>query len=116
MRYFDTAPQYGWGIPTPDGPVLAHQDRSSYVLSTKVGRCSLCAARGPARIGKWFEVPSRREVFDYSYDGVRRSVEFSLGAHGAGNFDILFAHDLECFPKAPRRRATTYRPVHQWRL
>ncbi len=36
-------------------------------------------------------------MFDYSYDGVMRSVEFSLERTGLDGFDILFAHDLDVF-------------------
>jgi D-threo-aldose 1-dehydrogenase len=41
-------------------------------------------------------VPARNEVYDYSYDGVMRSVEFSLERLGVDRIDILFAHDSTC--------------------
>jgi D-threo-aldose 1-dehydrogenase len=99
MRYFDTAPQYGLGNSERRmGRMLRPKDRGSYVLSTKIGRLlALCPPEERLGIGKWFEVPSRREVFDYSYDGVMRSVEFSLERTGLDRFDILFAHDLDVF-------------------
>ncbi len=53
------------------------------MLSTKIGR--LLQVRTPEErdgIGKFFDVPSRNEVYDYSYDGVMRSLEFSPGAAG----------------------------------
>lgn len=110
MRYFDTAPQYGLGNSERRmGRFLRTKDRSSYVLSTKVGR--LLALSSPEErlgIGKWFEVPSRREVFDYSYDGVMRSVEFSLERTGLDNFDILFAHDLDVFSQGSEARRDHY--------
>lgn len=99
IRYFDTAPQYGLGnAERRMGRFLRTRPRDSYVLSTKVGRLlAVCRPEERLGIGKWFEVPSRREVFDYSYDGVMRSVEFSLERTGLDAFDILFAHDLDVF-------------------
>ena len=41
----------------------------------------------------FFETPSRRERFDYSYDGVMRSLDFSLERLGLDAVDIVFAHD-----------------------
>ncbi|TIV10811.1 MAG: aldo/keto reductase, partial [Mesorhizobium sp.] len=48
-------------------------------------------------IGKFFETPSRREVYDYSYDGVMRSFEASLERLGVDRIDILFVHDVDIF-------------------
>ncbi|TFE36877.1 aldo/keto reductase [Paraburkholderia dipogonis] len=99
MRYFDTAPQYGLGNAERRlGRFLRTVPRDQFVLSTKVGRLlKSCLPDQRLGIGKWFEVPSRREVFDYSYDGVLRSIEFSLERTGLDRFDIIFAHDLDAF-------------------
>ncbi len=45
----------------------------------------------------WYGVPNRKEVYDYSYDGVMRSVEFSLERLGVDKFDIIYVHDLDLF-------------------
>lgn len=99
VRYFDTAPLYGLGLSeTRLNPFLRSKDRDSYVLSTKVGR--ILEATQPEHrdgFGKWFDVPSRREIYDYTYDGVLRSIEFSLERLGLDRIDILFAHDLDIF-------------------
>jgi len=97
VRYYDTAPLYGLGLAeTRLNPFLRGKDRDSYVLSTKVGRLlEACSEADRTGHGKWFDVPSRREVYDYSYDGVMRSVEFSLERLGVARIDILFAHDLD---------------------
>ncbi len=99
VRYFDTAPLYGLGLAERRlGRFLCGKDRNDYVLSTKVGR--LLQATSPEErvgIGKWFDVPSRREVYDYGYDGVLRSLEFSLERLGLDRVDILYAHDLDLF-------------------
>ena len=44
-----------------------------------------------------FDVPSRREIFDYSHDGVMRSLEFSLERLGLDRVDVLYVHDLDIF-------------------
>jgi D-threo-aldose 1-dehydrogenase len=99
VRYFDTAPQYGLGTAERRvGRFLFERRADDFVLSTKVGRLlRLCEADQRLGIGKFFEVPSRQEVFDYSYDGVMRSVEFSLERLGLDRIDILYAHDLDVF-------------------
>lgn len=97
IRYFDTAPLYGMGLSeTRLNPYLRDKPRDDYVLSTKVGRL-LEVATPETRDGqgKWFDVPSRREIYDYGYDGVMRSVEFSLERLGIDRIDILFAHDID---------------------
>lgn len=99
VRYFDTAPLYGLGLSeTRLNHFLRGKPRDSYVLSTKIGRL-LTVATPETRdgIGKWFDVPSRTEVYDYTYDGVMRSLEFSLERLGVDRVDILYAHDLDVF-------------------
>ena len=99
VRYFDTAPLYGLGLSeTRLNAFLRGKPRDAYVLSTKVGRL-LEVTKPEARdgFGKWFDVPARREVYDYSYDGVLRSIEFSLERLGVDRIDILYGHDLDIF-------------------
>jgi D-threo-aldose 1-dehydrogenase len=98
-RYYDTAPLYGLGLSeTRVNRFLRTKNRADYVLSTKVGRLlQVCAPEERTAIGKFFETPSRREVYDYTYDGVMRSFEFSLERLGVDSIDILFAHDLDVF-------------------
>jgi D-threo-aldose 1-dehydrogenase len=99
IRYYDTAPLYGLGLSeTRLNHFLRGKPRGDYVLSTKVGRW-LRACRPEERdgFGKWFDVPARQEVYDYTYDGVLRSVEFSLERLGIDRIDILYAHDLDVF-------------------
>jgi D-threo-aldose 1-dehydrogenase len=98
-RYFDTAPLYGLGLSeTRLNRFLRSKRRDDYVLSTKVGR--LMRVSPPEQrtgIGKFFETPSRREVYDYSYDGAMRSFEASLERLGVDRIDILFVHDVDIF-------------------
>lgn len=99
VRYFDTSPLYGLGLSeTRLNPFLRDKPRDSYVLSTKVGRLiHPCSEEHRSGNGKWFEVPCRREHFDYSYDGVMRSVEHSFSRLGVDRIDILYVHDLCIF-------------------
>ena len=106
IRYFDTAPLYGYGNSEHRmGRALSARPRDSFVLSTKVGRLiypvdqitrdadvdrqeldgredAFYAGTGPVR-----------PVFDYSSDGVRRSVEESLERLGLDRIDIALIHD-----------------------
>lgn len=96
-RYYDTAPLYGLGLSeTRFNGFLRAKPRDSYLLSTKVGRLlQLCAPERRARQGSYFETPSRREILDYSYDGVMRSLEFSLERLGLDHIDVVYAHDFD---------------------
>ncbi len=99
VRYYDTAPLYGLGLSeTRLNPFLRGKPRDEYVLSSKVGRLiQHCAPEHRAGLGKWFEVPQRREQFDYTYDGVMRSFEHSFSRLGVDRIDILYVHDLCVF-------------------
>jgi D-threo-aldose 1-dehydrogenase len=99
-RYFDTAPYYGLGLSeTRLNGFLRPKPRNSYLISTKVGRLlDLCRPNERSRReghGAFFETPSRRERFDYSYDGVIRSLEFSLERLGLDQIDVVYAHDVD---------------------
>lgn len=99
VRYYDTAPLYGLGLSeTRLNRFLRGKNRDDYVLATKAGRLiRVCGPRDRTGMGKWFDVPTRREVYDYSYDGVMRSLEFSLERLGVDRVDILYVHDLCIF-------------------
>lgn len=99
VRYFDTAPLYGLGLSeTRLNRLLRGKRRDDYVLSSKVGRLLKAVPPGQGDgEGKWLDVPSRQEVYDYSYDGTMRSLEFSLERLGVDRIDVLYAHDLDIF-------------------
>ena len=104
VRHYDTAPLYGLGLSeTRINGFLRHKPRADYVLSTKVGRLlELCAPKDRSRQGAFFETPSRLERFDYSYDGVMRSIEFSLERLGVDRIDVLYCHDVDAFTHGSR--------------
>jgi len=107
VRYYDTAPLYGLGLAeTRLNRFLRGKRRDDYVLSTKVGRTlQVCPPDERTGIGKFFDTPSRREVYDYGYDGVMRSFEASLERLGVDRIDILFAHDLDIFTHGSKAAA-----------
>ena len=96
-RYFDTAPLYGLGLSeTRLNNFLRGKSSETYLISTKVGRLlEVCPFAERSRPEFFHQTPSRREVFDYSYDGVMRSLEFSLERLGLDRIDILFVHDID---------------------
>jgi len=93
MRFFDTAPLYGHGLAEQRlGAVLGSKPRDEFVLATKVGRL-LRAGAPPDPSQSYHGVPAVNPVFDFSYDGVMRSVEESLARLGMDRIDILHIHD-----------------------
>jgi D-threo-aldose 1-dehydrogenase len=95
VRYFDTAPHYGLGLSERRlGAALATRARPDYVLSTKVGRVlePLSPVRGQDP-GGFAVAATHRRVWDFSRDGVRRSLEESLQRLGLDRVDIVYLHD-----------------------
>lgn len=94
IRHFDTAPYYGYGLSESRlGNVLSGLPRDSYTLSTKVGRM-IETDHGQTRHEDGFIVDGRRAQFDYSRDGIMRSVEASLGRLRTDHIDVLLLHDI----------------------
>ncbi|GAA4189406.1 aldo/keto reductase [Streptosporangium oxazolinicum] len=97
VRLFDTAPHYGLGLSERRlGAALAERPRDSYTLSTKVGRLIVpTVGDGPfGRDDQGFDVPADlRRVWDFSRDGVLRSLEESLERLGLDAIDVVLIHD-----------------------
>ncbi len=99
VRYIDTAPLYGHGLAEQRvGRAIAATPRAELVVSTKVGR--LLRANAPRDdtqyhdgIPFYRDVPAVGPVWDFSYEGVRRSVAESLERTGLDRFDVLLMHD-----------------------
>ena len=92
IRFFDTAPQYGNGLAEQRlGAVLGTKPRDQFVLATKVGR--LLRAGAPPESENFPGAPPFNPVYDFSYDGVMRSVEESVARLGIDRIDILHIHD-----------------------
>jgi D-threo-aldose 1-dehydrogenase len=108
IRYFDVAPLYGYGTGERRlGVALHDRPRDEYVLSTKVGRLVRNAARVPpgadidhqALDGRdnayYADVADRRVIFDFSADGVTRSLEESLSRLRLDRVDLVYIHDAD---------------------
>ncbi len=93
VRYFDTAPLYGWGLSEVRvGMGLAGRDRESLTISTKAGRVLNPVSeepRGPENL------PELEDEFDYTRDGIRRSLEESLVRLKTDRVEILLLHDAD---------------------
>lgn len=96
IRYFDSAPHYGLGLAERRlGEALRERPRDDHVISTKVGRLLVPS---PERAGELdddgFHVPATyRRAWDFSRDGILRSVDASLERLGVDDVDILYLHD-----------------------
>src|SRR5215471_15443475 len=114
VRYFDTAPEYGFGLSEHRvGQFLRQRPRSEFVLSTKVGRL-LHAPRDVAKYRKtfWTGGLDFDYRFDYSYDAIMRSVEDSYQRLGLNRVDVLLIHDLDLFTHQSSLQVDAY--LHQF--
>ncbi|MGY4368813.1 D-threo-aldose 1-dehydrogenase [Bradyrhizobium sp. LB1.3] len=95
VRYFDVAPWYGFGLAERRfGRLLHGKKRDEYVLSSKVGKLFKASKNNRhAEIYPLSDSPNDI-VFDYTADGVRRSIEDSLQRLGVDSLDIAFVHDI----------------------
>ncbi|GAB3816998.1 aldo/keto reductase [Micromonospora zhanjiangensis] len=118
IRTFDTAPHYGLGLSERRlGAALRDRPRPEYTVSTKVGRLlePVAEVRGDDLAAGGFAVPaSHRRVWDFTADGVRRSLESSLHRLGLDRVDIVYLHDpddhvspalTEAYPALERLRS-----------
>ncbi|CAB4665830.1 unannotated protein [freshwater metagenome] len=93
INYFDTAPHYGKGSSERRlGALLKTYPRNSFVLSSKIGRLLVPTTDG-ADPDFLDADPSVERKFDYSAQGVERSLKDSLERLGLDSIDIVFVHD-----------------------
>jgi D-threo-aldose 1-dehydrogenase len=114
INFIDTAPHYGKGTSEVRiGKALAGRDRSSFVISTKIGRLLVPSTTD---IDDFFMDADNtvERKFDFSASGVRQSLEGSLERLGIDSVEILFIHDpdanadeaiLEAYPELDRMRS-----------
>ena len=96
VRYFDTAPEYGYGLSERRvGDALRAHPRDSFVLSTKVGVMLRPRAGAPDPDDRFVEALPFELVYDYSYDAAMRSFEDSLQRLGLARIDLLLIHNLD---------------------
>ena len=95
LNYIDTAPLYGHGISEIRlGRSLQGIPRDRFVLSTKVGRV-LNPVDSPPTSPHFPSLPKLDAVFDYSRDGILRSLEESLQRLNQDQVDIAYIHDAD---------------------
>jgi D-threo-aldose 1-dehydrogenase len=105
VRYFDTAPSYGYGLSERRiGDALREFSRDSYIISTKVGRLLIPDSRPKKHEPFPGSLPFRIE-YDYSYDGIMRSLEHSLHRIGTDYIDLIYIHDVGRLTHGPQHEA-----------
>ncbi len=96
MRYFDTAPHYGLGLSERRmGALLTAYPRGDFTVSTKVGKMLVPSPELAGELdSEGFAVPAtHRREWDFTRDGVLRSVEQSLERLALDYLDIAYLHD-----------------------
>ncbi len=96
IRYFDTAPHYGLGLSEHRlGQLLAPYPRDQFRVSSKVGRVLVPSPETADRLDdQGFIVPATtRREWDFSRDGILRSLEATLTRTGLDYLDIVYLHD-----------------------
>jgi D-threo-aldose 1-dehydrogenase len=95
IRYFDTAPHYGLGLSERRlGAALRDRPREEYVVSSKVGRLLVPNAHPRGVDDEGFVVrDDLRRQWDFSRDGVLRSLDATLERTGLDRLDIVYLHD-----------------------
>jgi D-threo-aldose 1-dehydrogenase len=95
VRYFDAAPLYGHGRSEERlGDGLAGVERSSFVLSTKVGMMiDPRLSSGPRAERRYADPFLLDGYFDFSYDACLRSLEASMRRLRTDRVDIVYIHD-----------------------
>lgn len=93
IRYVDTAPLYGYGLAERRlGAALRGVERDSFTISTKVGR--LVRPGGGRPEGDPYRgAPPASAVFDFSREGVLRSLEDSMRRLRLDRLDVVYVHD-----------------------
>jgi D-threo-aldose 1-dehydrogenase len=94
IRYFDTAPAYGFGLSeTRLGQALKSTPRDQFVISSKVGYSLSPADPSEVTSRLWAQPASMRATFDFTRDAVMRSIESSLERLDTPYIDMLAIHD-----------------------
>jgi D-threo-aldose 1-dehydrogenase len=100
ITYFDTAPLYGYGNAERRVGAALNKSGKSYVISTKVGR--VLKKINPAELktddslGSYVDIdPTLTPEFDFSREGIMRSIEDSLSRLSIAAIDIVYIHDAD---------------------
>ena len=95
VRAFDTAPHYGLGLAERRlGNALRGVERQTFEVSSKVGRLLVRRPSGRPVTDDQFDVTTDTERrWDFSADGVRRSLDSSLARLQFDRIDVVYLHD-----------------------
>jgi D-threo-aldose 1-dehydrogenase len=114
INFIDTAPHYGKGASEVRlAKALSGRDRSTFVISTKVGRLLVPSTTDTDEFFMDADNTVERK-FDFTASGVRQSLESSLERLGVDSVEILFIHDpdlnaddaiLQAYPELERMRS-----------
>jgi D-threo-aldose 1-dehydrogenase len=96
IRYFDTAPYYGYGLSEMRlGKFLADKRAPQVALSTKVGRLLRARAANEEPVDDGFvDTPDKIMFYDYSRAGILASLAESKERLGRQTLDIVLLHDV----------------------
>ncbi len=94
INFFDTAPQYGHGTAEIRLGRILKAANKPYILETKVGRVLNPTENADKA---WFADanPKLEPIFDFSADGIKRSIDESLKRLQVDHIDIALLHDAE---------------------
>jgi D-threo-aldose 1-dehydrogenase len=106
VRYFDTAPYYGYGrSELIFGQALRTLKRDSFVLSSKVGRW-MSPKSDSEDVPGWRKGGlSFKPAYDYSRDGTLRSLEQTLLRLGLNRIDVVLIHDVDVWTHGTQEAA-----------
>ena len=119
IRYFDTAPLYGYGLSEIRlGEAIRTLPRDEVVISTKVGYDLIPVEPNEVQSRIFVQPSSMRCAFDYSRDATLRSIEASLKRLDTSYIDMLAIHDpdeaVDVFGGAdPRSRSHFRQAMHE---
>ena len=94
INYFDTAPLYGYGRSEVRLGRALLALKKDFVISTKVGRVLNDTKDSDREFFKDAD-PTKESVYDWSADGIKRSINESLERLGLDHIDIVLLHDCE---------------------
>lgn len=113
VRYFDVSPWYGLGLAERRyGMFLHEQPGDSYLISTKVGKLLKASLYNNSKELFPYANSPNNVIFDYTADGVIRSLEDSLQRLGIDHIDVVFVHEspqIMCCYQGPGQRSSRSR-------
>jgi D-threo-aldose 1-dehydrogenase len=113
-RSFDTAPHYGHGLSERRiGDALRPRLHDGWVLSSKVGRLLTPDATVPDEQHGYVKGLPFRQHWDYSAEGVARSLQDSLQRLGLPRLDVAFVHDCDAATHGPQAQAVRRQVIEE---